>query len=112
MTEQSDTRTSITEEYEQKVLAAFKAWYQREQPTIQNASFHAEVIARDTVGGLTTTQVILLLQEHKGWIYEKARDRGCILTVGELARQHLVAHLEQVIQRKGFQTVCAREVEQ
>lgn len=107
----------ITAEYEQKVLGAFRAWYRQTQPTIAEASTQARVIARNTVkNGLTTIHIIFLLQEHPDWTHQKPgewydSDKTGI-TISELARRHLVKHLEEAIQRKGFQAVCGQEQEQ
>jgi hypothetical protein len=98
-----------TQEYEQKALATFKAWYQKSRPTIKEASQQAYVIARETVGGLTTTQVIHLLEEHSEWTHQHPQESfdsdKAGLSIGEIARRHLVKHLEHVIQRRGFQVV-------
>jgi hypothetical protein len=108
--EQHQQSPSITEEYEQKALAAFRTWYQQAYPTISQASAHAYLIARDAVGGLTTTQVVLLLQEHSEWTHQHPREtfesdrRG--ISIGEIARRHFVVHLERAIQKKGWHLVC------
>ena len=104
---------SLTEEYEQKALAAWKRWYHRAQPTIEDASAQAYVIARDTVGSLTTTQVTLLLQEHSDWTHRPAQetfdsDKNGV-SIGEIARRHFVQYLERTIQSKGLQAACAHD---
>jgi hypothetical protein len=107
---QEEDHPSLTEAYEREVLEAFQIWYwQQTQPTIDEASTQALRIARHTVvRGLTTNQVIVLLQEHSEWIhqppqetYQSDKDGG--MTIGEVARRHLVKHLQQIIQKKGLQ---------
>lgn len=117
MNEQGNGAPSITEEYERKALAAFKAWYQRTLPTMWEAADEADPIARETAKGLTTTHVILLLQEQGDyWIQQKPQETydsdKTGVTIGEIARRHLVRHLERVIQQKGFQVVCTQGQEQ
>ena len=112
MSEPSDKRPSITEEYEQRALTAWCSWYCLTQPTIGEASGQVHPIARETVGILVATQVLLLLEEHADWIDEQPRqrfdsDKMGFLTIGELARRHLVRHLEQVIQKRGLQALWA-----
>lgn len=98
--------TSLTQEYEQRTLDAFRQWYRQTRPIIRDADLHASVLVCKTVGSLTPTQVILLLQEHPDWTHrlppEIAYNQTC-LTIGEAARLHLVQHLEQVIQRRGLE---------
>lgn len=104
--QQTSQPGSITHAYEQQALDTFRQWYRESRPTIRDAALHASVLACKTVGSLTPTQVILLLQEHPDWTHrlppEIAYNQTC-LTIGEAARLHLVQHLEQVIQRRGLE---------
>ena len=105
----------ITETYEQNVLEAFKIWYwQQAQPTIDEAATQSDIIARNTVRGLTTDQVRALLEEHSEWTHQPPSEHSESdkqgITIGEVARRHLVKHLQQVIQKKGLQ-VASSEVQ-
>lgn len=116
MNGQYEQKPSITEEYEQKALAAWRSWYQRAHPTLSEASGQAAHVARETVGSLTTAQVLHLLQEHPGWIHLKPRERYDsdklgFATIGEITRRHVVKYLEQVIQNKGFQAIHQEEAQ-
>ncbi len=98
--------TSLTEDYEQRALDAFRQWYRQTRPTIRDAASHAYLIARETVSSLTPTQVILLLQEHPDWTHQKPPailSNEVCFTAGEAVRRHLVPHLEEVIQHRGLQ---------
>jgi hypothetical protein len=97
---------SLTDAYEQQALDAFRQWYRQTHPTIRDADLHVSAIARETVEGLTPTQVIRLLAEHPEWTHrfppDIAYNQTC-LTVGEATRQHLVTHLQQVLQQRGLE---------
>ena len=98
---------SITKDYEQRVLHTFAGWYQKENPSLDAAASEAYSIARDTVKGLTATQVVTLLQERPEWTRQKPEQRYDSdtkgITIGEIARRHFVKYLEHVIQHKRLQ---------
>jgi len=100
-------KPNITEQYEQDVLRAFRVWYRQNQPTINEASTQVGIIAQQAVSSLTMIQVILLLREHPEWTHQPqpsdADEKG--ITISGVARRHLVKHLEETIQKKGFQAI-------
>jgi hypothetical protein len=101
---------SITAEYEQKALDAFVDWYQQANPTIGDASTQAYVIANKIT--LTALEVILLLQEHPDWIFQRPHESNrfnVALTIGDVTCGHLAVQLRRVIEEKGMQAVYSRK---
>lgn len=102
--EQQRKAKKVIGDYERRVLQTFVQWYRQANRTLEDASSQAYTIAKGTVGGLTASQTISILQEHPEWTHEEPEESyssdTISITIGEITRRHIIHHLEKFYSNK------------